>query len=164
MTQSRLLSGCELQRMALIVIPGAQVDRVSFNPTLRHAQNVDKETETFLQLGRKYFYVSQMSHVHDRFTLHSLLPRSSLFKVHFGGRLKAVGITFPNRQSPEYQPSGVPLTGSLGSFPPRVPALVIRSGGPRAKSRLGRSADNSFCACAEQGRAAFIATLNPIPQ
>ena len=55
--------GGELQRVALVIVPGAQVDRVAFAAALGHAHDVDEEAQALFGLGRKHLQMAQMGDV-----------------------------------------------------------------------------------------------------
>ncbi len=61
----------QLQRVALIIVIRAQIDRVALAAALRHAKNVDKKIPTGLQLGGQQLKMAQMGKVHDRFRCHN---------------------------------------------------------------------------------------------
>ena len=60
----------ELERIALVVVPAAQIDAVALLAALRHAHHVDEEAAALLEFGREHFDMAEMGDVVDRFALH----------------------------------------------------------------------------------------------
>ena len=65
----------ELQRMTLVIVVRAQVNRITLAAAFGHAHHVDEEAQAFLGFRREQFEVAQVGHVHNRFRLHTF-PRS----------------------------------------------------------------------------------------
>ena len=63
---------CELERIALIVVPAAQIDAVAFLAALGHPHDVDEELAAFLKFWRQNFDMAKMGNVVDRFGWHGL--------------------------------------------------------------------------------------------
>ena len=88
MAETGGLRGRELERIALIVVPAAQVDAVAFFAALRHPHDVDEKLAALLEFRRQHFDMAEMSDVVDRFRLpwlrsscvavaNSILPKRS---------------------------------------------------------------------------------------
>ncbi len=60
----------ELEGVALVIVPAAEVDGVALAAALGHSHDIDEEAEQLLGLGCEQFEVAEMGHVHDRFVLH----------------------------------------------------------------------------------------------
>ena len=73
MAEARCVRARQLERVALVVVPGAQVDGVALPAALGHAEHVDEEAQAFFRLGGEQFQMAQMGHVHDRFIMHGVL-------------------------------------------------------------------------------------------
>jgi hypothetical protein len=73
MAHAGRLSGGEFQRVALIIVPGAQVDRVAFSAAFGHSHDVGEEAQALLRLGRKHLQMAQVGDVSDGFVLHANL-------------------------------------------------------------------------------------------
>lgn len=76
----------KLERIALIVVIGAQIDAVALGPALGHAHDADEETRALVERRRQQFDVPEMSDAIHGFGLHG--PRSSAFD---GGSIVADG-------------------------------------------------------------------------
>ena len=70
MAKAGCLRGGELERIALIVVPAAQVDAVAFLAALRHPHHVDEELAALLEFRRQDFDMAEMGDVVDRFGCH----------------------------------------------------------------------------------------------
>src|SRR5665647_1216306 len=70
MSHARGLRGGELERIALVVVPAAQVDAVAFLAALGHAHHVDEELSAFREFGGEDFDMAEMGDVANRFGLH----------------------------------------------------------------------------------------------
>jgi len=65
----------QLQRVALIVVPGPEVNRGTLPAALGHAEHVHEEAQTFLRFGGEHLKMGEMGHVHDRFIVHDVVSR-----------------------------------------------------------------------------------------
>ena len=63
MPHPRYLGGGQLQRVVLVVVPPAQVDRIAAAPTLGHAEDVHKKVKAFLGLRREQLHMSEMGQI-----------------------------------------------------------------------------------------------------
>ena len=70
MAETGRLRGRELERIALIVVPAAQIDAVAFFSALRHAHDVDEKLAAFLEFRRQHLEMAEVGNVVDRFRLH----------------------------------------------------------------------------------------------
>ena len=68
---SSLLRGGELEGVALVIVPGAQVDRIAFPAAFGHPHDVDEEAQAFLRLGGEKLQMPQVGDVSDGFVLHA---------------------------------------------------------------------------------------------
>jgi hypothetical protein len=67
------LCGGEFERVMLVVVPPAQVDRLAATRGFGHAHDVDKEVEALVRLGCEYFQVTQVGEIErSDCRLHSL--------------------------------------------------------------------------------------------
>ena len=64
------LRGGELERIALVVVPAAQIDAVALLAALGHAHHVDEELAALLEFRRQHFEMAEMGDVDVRFGLH----------------------------------------------------------------------------------------------
>ena len=72
---ARGLRGRQLQRMALVIVPAAQIDRVALAAALGHAHDVDEEVQALVRLRRQQLDVAEMGEIEDRFGMSSdLVP------------------------------------------------------------------------------------------
>src|ERR1700722_5732539 len=68
----------QLQAIALVIVPAAQIDRVSEAPAFGHPEHVDEEREAALRRRRQEFDMTEMGDVHDRFVGHWFPPSRRL--------------------------------------------------------------------------------------
>ena len=59
----------ELERIALIVVPAAQVDGVALAAAFGHTHDVDEKTEALFRLGGEKFQMAQVGNIHDWFSV-----------------------------------------------------------------------------------------------
>ena len=81
----------QFERIALVVVPAAQINGIPGLAADRHAQNVAKEREAFVGFRRHELEMAEMRDVHDGLFLHGLPPSLAYppwrsFKA-FGARL-----------------------------------------------------------------------------
>src|SRR5271166_277658 len=72
MPKGRRAGGRQLKRKLLVVVPGAQINRVALPAALGHAHDIDEEAQTFLRFWRQELEVAEMRHIHDRLSVHGL--------------------------------------------------------------------------------------------
>ncbi|MNC96393.1 hypothetical protein D3C83_137540 [compost metagenome] len=53
----------ELDRVELVIVPAAQVDRVAFPAAFGHAHDVDEEAEAVVRFGSEEFEMGEVSDV-----------------------------------------------------------------------------------------------------
>ena len=70
MAETRGLGRSELERIALIVIPGAQIDRFASTSADRHPHDVDEEGEALVGLRRQELEMAEMGNVENGLCLH----------------------------------------------------------------------------------------------
>ena len=62
-------AGClrcgELQAVALVIVPAAQIDRVALRAAYSHPEHVDEERAALLELGREQFHVPKVRDIED---------------------------------------------------------------------------------------------------
>ncbi len=64
------LRGRQLERIALVIVPAAQVDRLALAAADGHAHHVDKELQALVGLRRQQFHVAEMGEIENRLGLH----------------------------------------------------------------------------------------------
>jgi len=68
---SRLFGCCELQSVALVIIPGAEIDRIAIPAAFGHPHDVDEEADTFFWFRSENLQVPQMGDIGNGFVLHA---------------------------------------------------------------------------------------------
>ena len=68
---ARLFRRGQLQRVALVIVIRAKINRIAFASAFGHAHDIDEEAQAFLGLGREQFQMAQVGQVHDGFRLHT---------------------------------------------------------------------------------------------
>ena len=87
------LRGGELQRMELVVVAGAQIDRVAVAPAFRQPVDVDEEVEAFLGLVGEELDMAEMRHVETKVRLPAFpLPQSIAPPARLGPRRTSAGV------------------------------------------------------------------------
>ena len=56
----------QLQRIALVIVPAAQIDRLALAAGHGHAHHVDEEFQALVGFWRQQLHVAEMGHVEDR--------------------------------------------------------------------------------------------------
>ena len=80
-----LLRSRQLERVALVVVPAAQVDGIALAAALGHAHHVDEEAQALVRLGRQQLEMAQMGEVKHRFFLHYHRFRVKIMRVERAG-------------------------------------------------------------------------------
>ena len=57
----------QLERIALVIVPAAQIDRLALAAADGHAHHVDKEFQALVRLRRQQFHVAEMGEIENRF-------------------------------------------------------------------------------------------------
>src|SRR5262245_24587729 len=70
MSKARGVRRRQLERIALVIVPSAQINTVALLAALRHPHDVGEELAAFLELRGEKFDVAEMSNVVDRFGCH----------------------------------------------------------------------------------------------
>ena len=71
---ARGFRGGQFQRVVLVIVPTAQINRIALARRFRHAHHVDEKFQAFVRLRRKHFHVREMREVENRFWLHLFFP------------------------------------------------------------------------------------------
>jgi hypothetical protein len=58
MAEARHIRAGQLERVALVVVPGAQIDRLAAAPALGHPEHVDEEAQALLGFRSQNLQVS----------------------------------------------------------------------------------------------------------
>ena len=66
-----MFRGGELQGVAFVIVPGTQVNRVTFAAAFGHPHDVDEESDAFFGFRGKKLQVPQVSDVSYGFDLHA---------------------------------------------------------------------------------------------
>src|SRR5262245_62269474 len=113
----------EFQRVALVVIPGSEINGVALPAALGHAKHIDEEAQAFFGSRREHLKMSEMGHIHDRFIVHGVLspcePRPAPSRASFA--CQGVATEVPARRPRRY----------VSPFP-----LERRRAWPKARVRL----------------------------
>src|SRR5882672_3411119 len=89
MLHARGFRGRQLQRIALVVIPAAQVNRLALAAADRHAHHVDEEFQALIGFWSQQFHVAEMGEIENRLGVHwQSLLLESLMILDRGGTLK----------------------------------------------------------------------------
>src|SRR5437879_4915522 len=80
-TQSGLFRLSELERVAFVVSPAAQVDRLPLSCDFLHTEHVPKKPQTFFGLGSEQLNMSKMSNIKDWFLY--VIHRNSILSSSF---------------------------------------------------------------------------------
>ena len=67
----------QLERIALVVVPAAQIDRIGLAAADGHAHHVDKEFQALVGLRRQQFHVAEMGEIENRLRVHARPPFGS---------------------------------------------------------------------------------------
>src|SRR5262245_62765982 len=109
MAEPRGMRAGQLEGVALIVVPGSQIDRAASPAALGHAEHVLKKAQALCRPRGEHLKMGEMGHVHDRFIVHDVLSRcdasaavegSSVRLQPWGNRGPAGGISSGWRASP----------------------------------------------------------------
>ncbi len=60
----------QFERVVLVIVPPAQIDRIALSRGLRHAHHIDEKLQAFVRLRRQEFHVAEMREIENRFRLH----------------------------------------------------------------------------------------------
>ena len=119
------LRGGELERIALVVVPAAQIDAVALLAALGHAHHVDEELAALLEFRRQHFEMAEMGDVEVRF---GCMVRSCACRH---------GSILPNargrRPGPDYWPASAAISAGV------KPASCAQRVRDRATSRTPHS-------------------------
>ncbi|MGX1292226.1 hypothetical protein AB7M75_002134 [Bradyrhizobium ottawaense] len=97
----------QLERIALVIVPAAQVNRLALLAADGHAHDVNEEFQALIGLGRQQLHMAEMSQIEDRFGLHGFPPGHSWRSA---DRIASSGARLQRAQPPET------VTRSAGLF------------------------------------------------
>ena len=64
----------QLQRIALVIVPAAQIDRLALLAADGHAHDVDEEFQALVRFWRQHFHMAEMGEIEDRLWGHCVAP------------------------------------------------------------------------------------------